>query len=75
MSKRRTGYQQLQDGEWVRPVKRGHVDQCCDCGLVHVIDYVIENGVLYFRARRDPRLTAAARRAKAKVKTNGANGS
>ncbi len=71
MSGRRDGYQQLQDGEWVRPVRRGLVDQCCDCGLVHVIDYVIEDGVLYFRARRDRRLTAAARRAKRKGKGNG----
>ncbi|WP_315721609.1 MULTISPECIES: hypothetical protein [unclassified Bradyrhizobium] len=67
MSKRRDGYQQLQDGEWVRPVRRGLVDQCCDCGLVHVI----EDGVLYFRARRDRRLTAAARRVKRKSKANG----
>ncbi|WP_316234949.1 MULTISPECIES: hypothetical protein [unclassified Bradyrhizobium] len=64
-------YQQVHDGEWVRPVRRGHLDQCCGCGLVHVVDYVIEDGILYFRARVDRRLTAAARRAKPKSDANG----
>ena len=75
MSKRRAGYQQLQDGEWVRPVRRAFLDQCCDCGLVHVVDFVIEGGLLYFRARRDKRLTGAARRTKRKGKGNGKMGS
>lgn len=64
-------YEQAHDGEWVRPVRRAFFDQCCDCGLVHVIDYVIEDGAIYFRSRRDARLTAAARRAKRKSRTNG----
>ncbi len=74
MSEYGAGYQQLKDGEWVRPVKRGLVDKCCDCGLVHVIDFATEDGVLYFRARRDARLTAAARRVKRKGGKNGTVG-
>ena len=26
-------------GEWVQPVPRGYLLQCCECGLVHRIDF------------------------------------
>ena len=26
-------------GEWVQPARRGYHLACCDCGLVHVIDF------------------------------------
>lgn len=26
-------------GEWVFPNKRGYLMQCCDCGLVHRMDF------------------------------------
>jgi len=58
-------YHQLQDGEWTTPVMRGYREMCCSCGLVHVIDFRIRNGNLQFRATRDKRATAAARRGKA----------
>lgn len=29
----------VQPGEWVTPVPRGYEMKCCDCGLVHVIDF------------------------------------
>lgn len=65
-------YLQIYDGEWIEPVKRGFVHQCCDCALVHVTDYAIEGGQgragrVQFKTRVDRRLTAAARRTKAKV--------
>jgi hypothetical protein len=42
---------------------------CCDCGLVHVVDFRIRfdkrgRPVVEFRADRDKRATAAARRRK-----------
>jgi len=37
---------------------------CCDCGLVHVIDFRILNGHIQLRARRHERSTAVARRNK-----------
>ena len=37
--------------------------QCCDCGLVHRLDFRIVGGRIEFRTRRDDRATAAARRA------------
>lgn len=61
-SRRRRGYLQIVEGEWIAPVKRGFVHQCCDCALVHVTDYAIEEGRVQFRTRVDRRLTAAARR-------------
>lgn len=32
-------YEEPKAGEWVRPVKRGYLMQCCDCALVHTIDF------------------------------------
>ncbi|MEX0842497.1 MAG: hypothetical protein WD039_09470 [Xanthobacteraceae bacterium] len=56
-------YHQLMDGEWIAPRRRGFREQCCDCALVHVIDYRINAaGQIEFRARRDRRATAAARK-------------
>ena len=26
-------------GEWVTPVRTGYLMKCCDCGLVHRIDF------------------------------------
>jgi hypothetical protein len=37
-------------------------EQCCDCGLIHRLDFRIVDGRIEFRARRDDRATAAARR-------------
>lgn len=45
---------------------RGYRIQCCDCGLVHVLDFhVFHHGrghKITFRVRRDKRATANARR-------------
>ena len=58
-----TKYHQVIEGEWTPIVKRGHVNQCCECALVHVIDYrEREKGVLEMRVRVNRRATAAARR-------------
>lgn len=52
--------------EWVKPVMKGYRMMCCDCGLVHVMDFkVIRWGrghKVLFRADRHNRATAAARR-------------
>jgi hypothetical protein len=57
-----TKYHQIIDGEWFRPKMRGFREQCCHCGLIHVIDYRIKDGGVEFRAVVDYRATAAARR-------------
>jgi hypothetical protein len=61
---KKTKWEQLHDGEWRQPVKRGFLDQCCDCGLVHRMEFRIKDGdKIEFRAFRDEKKTAAARRA------------
>lgn len=60
---KRRHWLQIEDDEWIQPVKRGFVNQCCDCALVHVTDFAIEAGKIQFKTRVDRRLTAAARRA------------
>lgn len=50
------------DGEWIQPIHRGYKLECCDCGLVHRLDYRIVTGHVQFRAVRDARSTAQIRR-------------
>ena len=65
------GYTQIVEGEWIEPSRKGFVDQCCDCALVHVIDFAvvdrqtkepIPNATVQFKLRIDRRKTAASRR-------------
>ncbi len=56
-------WEQIKDGEWTHVVAQGHRNACCDCGLVHIIDYrIAEDGTFEIRFRRDKRATAAMRR-------------
>ena len=32
-------YEEPEAGEWVSPIRRGYKMQCCDCGLVHKMDF------------------------------------
>jgi hypothetical protein len=59
-------YQSTKNGEWVQPVKRGYKMACCDCGLVHRIDFRIHANRVQFRAFRDERATGQKRRWKNK---------
>lgn len=47
---------------WVSPVRRGYKFRCCDCDLVHRMDFRVRGGVIQFRVERDERATAACRR-------------
>ncbi len=55
-------YRQFKDNEWVQPRMRHHRMKCCDCGLVHEMDFRIHRGRIQFRAKRHARATASARR-------------
>ena len=57
----------------MQPIKKGYKLMCCDCGLVHKIDFrhviringkfiASKGGKVQFRVWRDNRATAAARR-------------
>jgi len=59
-------YDNVQAGEWVQPVRRKYRMRCCDCGLVHNVDFrVIKNGrgmFVQFRMFRNARATAGSRK-------------
>lgn len=56
-------YVQVINGEWIEPKpQRGHRMKCCDCSLIHIMDFRVVNGKVQFRPKRDKRATAAARR-------------
>jgi hypothetical protein len=55
-------YEEVKEDEWVRPIIEGYKMSCCDCGLVHKLDFKIEDGRIWLKATRDYRATAAVRR-------------
>ena len=54
-------YKQVVDGERVRPAK-GYKVQCCDCGLVHTMQFWVVKGHVEFSVTRDNRATGQVRR-------------
>ena len=68
-----SGYPKVQAGEWVQPTRRGYKMACCDCGLVHRLDFkLVPYGdgkhKIRLRAFRDERATAAMRRVRKRRK-------
>ena len=55
-------YHNQQDGEWVEPPMEGYLMACCDCGLVHKLNFRIVNGRVQLQAFRHNRSTAQKRR-------------
>jgi len=55
-------YEKPKSGEWVQPIRRGYKMMCCDCGLVHKMNFRIKNKRIQFCAVRDNRATSATRR-------------
>ena len=49
-------------GQWVQPIRRGYKLACCDCHLVHRVDFRVYRGRAQFRVFRANRSTAAMRR-------------
>ena len=56
-------------GWWVEPIRRGYKMCCCDCGLVHDMDFRVQKGKAQFMVRRNNRSTAALRRTRKWDKT------
>lgn len=51
----------IKEGEWVWPKMSGYKMECCDCGLIHKIDFIVidaetgeplNNTAVVFRAYR-----------------------
>lgn len=62
-------------GEWVQPVRKGYRMACCDCGLVHRIDFRLvkysgNKRKIQLRAFRDQEATGALR-SQGKQRLNG----
>jgi hypothetical protein len=55
-------YKQVVENEWQQPIIRNYKMACCDCGLVHEIDFRIHKGRVQLRARRNNRATGQIRR-------------
>ena len=49
-------YHNVKDGEWVQPKRKNYYLKCCDCGLVHKLDFrLIKNNrgaTIQFKAKR-----------------------
>ena len=45
-------FHDVADGEWVQPEPRGYLMQCCDCDLVHRMNFRIRDGRVQFQAFR-----------------------
>lgn len=46
---------------WVQPVTRGYLLACCDCSLVHRLNFRIYKGRIQFKAQRAPAYTRRER--------------
>ena len=57
-------YRIMKDGEWVQPVRKGYKMACCDCGLVHTINFRIRKGRVQLQAFRNNRATSRRRLAR-----------
>lgn len=55
-------YPKVAAGEWVQPCRKGYKMACCDCGLVHRMNFRLHRGRIQMQAFRDERATAAKRR-------------
>lgn len=42
---------QIDDGRWYEIAWMGQHEECCRCGVKHVVDYKVERGKLMMRAR------------------------
>lgn len=60
-------YDKPDAGEWVQPISRGYKLACCDCGLVHNVDFRVikyaggKRAKVQFRVSRNNRSTALFR--------------
>lgn len=67
-SRRKDQYRLIESGEWIAPTLKDFKVACCDCGLVHTMQFRMVKAPrgyqLQFTATRDNRATAQIRRKK-----------
>lgn len=37
---------------WIQPVRKGYKMQCCNCDLIHIVDFRIKLGRVQFKMKR-----------------------
>jgi hypothetical protein len=47
---------------WIQPIRKGYRLGCCDCGLVHTMEFRIFSRRIQFRVRRNNISTARLRK-------------
>lgn len=47
-----TRFKNCKPGKWEQPVMHGYLQQCCDCALVHRMDFRVVKGRVQYRAWR-----------------------
>ncbi len=57
-------------GDWELPAQRNFKLACCDCGLVHTIDFRVVNKEVEWKINRDNRATGQIRRHMNKEQAN-----
>ena len=55
-------FAELESGEWEKPIQRGYLLGCCDCGLVHRFDFRVRDGMVEFKVRHAKTATQTQRR-------------
>lgn len=55
-------YEQVEEGVWEDVLMKNFRSACCDCGLIHRVNYRRKDGVLQVQVYRDERATAQIRR-------------
>jgi len=56
-------YEETDPGEWIKDPKRKYFKlMCCDCSLVHRVEFKIVKKKIYLRMWRDNKATSNARR-------------
>jgi len=58
-------YESIEDG-WFEPIRKGYKFMCCDCGLVHTVNFKLrkhgKHNIILIKVGRDNRATGQARR-------------
>ena len=66
--KHKKRFRKAKDMEWQQPVMKNYLMACCDCGLVHGMDFRVvwnpkkKKNQVQFRAWRAPKYTSAQRK-------------
>jgi len=73
-TKRRLTLTPVKDNEWIQPIEHGYMMSCCDCGLIHKMNFRVVDGRAEFQASRAVGYTKQYRMHRAKKGRPGLTG-